>query len=73
VLATETTALPGTGADEPAGPTLLRATVYEEAHGTHSLSEKEGMWLSGFEPSAYRGQGGSSYQIYGVPDSVGTD
>ena len=35
---------------EPAGPTLLRATVYEEAHGTHSLSEKEGMWLSGFEP-----------------------
>jgi hypothetical protein len=73
VLATETTALPGAGADEPAGPTLLRATVYEEARGTHSLSEKEGMWLSGFEPSAYRGQGGSAYLIYRVPDGVGTD
>jgi hypothetical protein len=73
VLATETTALPGPGADEPAGPTLLRATVYEEAHGTHSLSEKEGMWLSGFEPSAYRGQGGSNYLIYRVPDGVGND
>jgi hypothetical protein len=73
VLATETTALPGAGADEPAGPTLLRATVYEEAHGTHSLSEKEGMWLSGFEPSADRGQGSSSYLIYRVPDNVGTD
>jgi hypothetical protein len=73
VLATETTALPGAGADEPAGPTLLRATVYEEVHGTHSLSEKEGMWLSGFEPSAYRGQSGSAYLIYRVPDSVGTD
>ncbi len=57
VLATETTALPGSGADEPTGPTLLRATVYEEARGTHSLSEKEGMWLSGFEPSAYRRSG----------------
>ncbi|HJZ35673.1 MAG TPA: CU044_5270 family protein [Solirubrobacterales bacterium] len=73
VLATETTALPGSGADEPAGPTLLRATVYEEAHGTHSLSEKEGTWLSGFEPSAYRDQGGSDYLIYRVPDGVGTD
>jgi hypothetical protein len=73
VLATETTALPGSGADEPAGPTLLRATVYMEARGTRSLSEKEGMWLSGFEPSAYRGQGGSAYLIYRVPDGVGTD
>jgi hypothetical protein len=73
VLATETTALPGSGADEPAGPTLLRATVYVEARGTRSLSEKEGMWLSGFEPSAYRGQGGSAYLIYRVPDGVGTD
>ena len=73
VLATETTALPGSGADEPLGPTLLRATVYEQAHGTRSLSEKEGMWLSGFEPSADRGQGGSAYLIYRVPDDVGND
>lgn len=73
VLATETTALPGSGADEPAGPTLLRATVYEQARGTRSLSEKEGMWLSGFEPSADRSQGGSAYLIYRVPDGVGTD
>lgn len=73
VLATETTALPGSGADEPAGPTLLRATVYEEARGTRSLSEKEGMWLSGFEPSADRSQGGNSYLIYRVPAGVGTD
>jgi hypothetical protein len=73
VLATETTALSSGGPDEPAGPTLLRATVYEEAHGTRSLSEKEGMWLSGFEPSASRSQGGSDYLIYRVPDGVGTD
>jgi len=73
VLATETTALPGAGAGEPMGPTLLRATVYEEARPTRSLSEKEGMWLSGFEPSAYEGQGGSDYLIYRVPAGVGTD
>jgi hypothetical protein len=73
VLATETTALPGSGADEPAGPTLLRATVYLEARGTRSLSEKEGMWLSGFEPSADRSQGRSSYLIYRVPAGVGND
>ncbi|HEY0279059.1 MAG TPA: CU044_5270 family protein [Solirubrobacterales bacterium] len=73
VLATETTALPGSGADEPTGPTLQRATVYEEARGTHSLSEKEGNWLSGFEPSVYRDQGNSDYLIYRVSDGVGTD
>src|ERR1700761_3587975 len=73
VLATETTALPGSGADEPAGPTLLRATLYEEARGTRSLSEKEGTWLSGFEPSADRGQGADAYLIYRVPDGVGND
>ncbi len=73
VLATETTALPGSGAGEPAGPTLLRATVYEEARPTRSLSEKEGMWLSGFEPSAYESQGESNYLIYRVPAGVGTD
>ncbi|HVW46373.1 MAG TPA: CU044_5270 family protein [Solirubrobacterales bacterium] len=73
VLATETTALSRRGAGEPAGPTLLRATVYEEARGTRSFSEKEGMWLSGFEPSAYRGEGASSYLIYRVPASTGTD
>ena len=73
VLATETTALPGSGTDELTEPTLLRATVYEIARGTRSLSEKEGMWLSGFEPSAYRSQGGSAYLIYRVPDGVGTD
>jgi hypothetical protein len=73
VLATETTALTRAGAGEPVGPTLLRATVYEEARGTRSFSEKEGMWLSGFEPTAYREQGTSSYLIYRVPSSVGTD
>lgn len=73
VLATETTALSGGGPDEPAGPTLLRATLYEEARGTRSLSEKEGMWLSGFEPSAFRSQAGSDYLVYRVPDGVGTD
>ncbi|HWH21296.1 MAG TPA: CU044_5270 family protein [Solirubrobacterales bacterium] len=73
VLATEETALSEGGPDEPAGPTLLRATVYEQARGTRSLSEKEGMWLSGFEPSAFRGQVGSDYLIYRVPGGVGTD
>jgi hypothetical protein len=75
VLATETTALPGGSAsDAPAGPTLLRATVYEEVRGTRSLSEKEGSWLSGFVPSAYSSQGGdNSFLIYRVPSGVGTD
>jgi hypothetical protein len=74
VLATETTALPGPAADAPTGPTLLRATVYEEIRGTRSLSEKEGSWLNGFVPSAYSEDGGSnSFLIYRVPDGVGTD
>ena len=48
-LATETLAPAGAGGVK--SPTLLRATVYLESRKVEQFFEKEGMWLSGFEPS----------------------
>jgi hypothetical protein len=61
VLAGETTSLAPTA---DGGPTLLRAMVYLESRGTGSLTENDGRWLSGIEPSSSSGEPSTSYLVY---------
>jgi hypothetical protein len=61
VLASETTSLAPTA---DGGPTLLRAIVYLESRGTGSLTENDGRWLSGIEPSSSAGEPATSYLVY---------
>jgi hypothetical protein len=70
VLASETTSLAPTDAG---GPTLVRAMVYLGTRGTGSLTEKEGTWLSGIEPSSSSGGSSRSYLVYRLPDGAGAE
>ena len=70
VLASETTSLAPADAG---GPTLLRAMVYLETRGTGSLTEKEGNWLSGIEPTSSSGEASRSYLVYRLADGAGAD
>ena len=70
VLAGETTSLAPADAG---GPTLLRAMVYLGTRGTGSLTEKEGTWLSGIEPSGSSGGSSRSYLVYRLPDGAGAE
>jgi hypothetical protein len=70
VLASEATSLAPADAG---GPTLLRAMVYLETRGTGSLTEKEGNWLSGIEPTGSSGGSSRSYLVYRLPDGAGAE
>jgi hypothetical protein len=70
VLASETTSLAPADAG---GPTLVRAMVYLGTRGTGSLTEKEGTWLSGIEPSGSTDESSRSYLVYRLPDGTGAE
>ena len=50
-----------------------RAMVYLGTRGTGSLTEKEGTWLSGIEPSSSSGRSSRSYLVYRLPDGAGAE
>ena len=73
VLASETTSTCADDASDHESPTLVRATVYLGTRGTGSLTEKEGTWLSGIEPSSSSGRSSRSYLVYRLPDGTGAE